>query len=79
MRFGKENRQKLPSYVAAAVVVSLSSISAQAFTCEDVRSLTKEQQNYWSQRLQLSASQRHAIWVACYQKYRGVQLRVAHR
>ena len=59
--------------VAALLAVSIAtcvvSLPAQAFTCEDVRGLSKAQQDYWSKRLNLTNEQRHRIWVACYRDY----------
>lgn len=60
--------------VAALFAVSIAtcvvSLPAHAFTCEDVRGLSKAQQDYWSKRLNLTGEQRHRIWVACYKDYR---------
>jgi hypothetical protein len=39
---------------------------ANAVTCEDVRSLSASEREYWSQRLNLTSEQRHRIWLACY-------------
>lgn len=52
---------------AMAVAASLVSMPAHAVSCEDVRNLSKAEQDYWSKRLNLTAEQRHRIWVACYQ------------
>lgn len=55
---------------AALILCGLAPANAQTFegvTCNDVRSLSAAQQNYWSARLNLSAEQRHRIYVACYQ------------
>jgi hypothetical protein len=43
-----------------------SSTPVLAFTCEDVRALTKAEQDYWSKRLNLTPDQRQRIWLACY-------------
>jgi hypothetical protein len=48
------------------VVVTISASSAGAVTCEDVRRLSRAEQEYWSKRLNLTAQQRHQIWQACY-------------
>jgi hypothetical protein len=45
--------------------------TAQAFTCDDVRSLSRSEQEYWSKRLNLTREQRHQIWQACYGKSRS--------
>ena len=42
------------------------SSGARAVTCEDVRSLTAAEREYWSIRLNLTSEQRHQIWLACY-------------
>ncbi len=52
---------------AIAVAVSLFSMPAHAVSCEDVRRLSAAEQEYWSKQLNLTAEQRHSIWVACYQ------------
>jgi Spy/CpxP family protein refolding chaperone len=57
--------------VAAAVLIVGSTSSARAVTCEDVRSLTRAEQDYWSKRLNLTREQRHQIWQACYGKFRS--------
>lgn len=52
--------------------IGLAPAGAQSFngvTCDDVRSLSHAEQEYWSARLNLSAEQRHRIYVACYQNY----------
>jgi hypothetical protein len=74
-----ERRQKIAVLIGGVIALLLIASPVAAFTCEDVRGLTREQQNYWSQRLQLTASQRHSIWVSCYEKYRADPLRLAHR
>lgn len=55
--------------LALTVATFLGSSSARAVTCEDVRSLSSEEQDYWSKRLNLSSEQRHKIWVTCYRDY----------
>jgi hypothetical protein len=67
------NVKKL-SVAALLLVCGLASARAQTFqgiSCDDVRRLTTAEQDYWSERLNLSAEQRHHIYVACYQNYRG--------
>lgn len=54
--------------ILTAISLSMS-LPARAFTCDDVRGLSKEQQNYWSKRLHISSEERHLIWVACYRDY----------
>ena len=49
--------------------LSAASSSARAVTCEDVRALSSEEQDYWSKKLNISAEQRHRIWIACYRDY----------
>jgi hypothetical protein len=60
--------------IVALLVLSgatfLGSMPARAFTCEDVRGLSTDEQNYWSKQLQLTSTQRRLIWVACYRDYR---------
>jgi hypothetical protein len=38
----------------------------RAVTCEDVRSLSRAEQEYWAKRLNLTQAQRVQIWRACY-------------
>lgn len=57
---------------AVFLVCGFGPAFAQSFhgiTCDDVRRLSPAEQNYWSQRLNLSSDQRHRIYVACYQNY----------
>jgi hypothetical protein len=56
--------------LAMTVTACVSSLPAHAFTCEDVRGLSKAQQDYWSKTLNLTGPQRHRIWAACYRDYR---------
>ena len=56
---------------AALVLTTLGftlagSSGARAVTCEDVRSLTAAEREYWSKRLSLTIEQRYKIWVTCY-------------
>ena len=44
----------------------ISSTPVFAVTCDVVRGLTKIEQNYWSQRLNLTPEQRQRIWLECY-------------
>ncbi len=79
MRVPSKRQYGMPVIIGVALLIWVSASPARAFTCEDVRGLSMEEQNYWSQRLHLSSLQRHVIWVACYQKYRAPELHVAHR
>jgi hypothetical protein len=56
--------------IAVGMLINLVG-TAQAITCEDVRSLTRAEQEYWSKRLNLTREQRHQIWQACYGKFRS--------
>jgi len=56
--------------LAMTITACISSLPAYAFTCEDVRGLSKAQQDYWSKTLNLTGPQRHRIWAACYRDYR---------
>jgi Spy/CpxP family protein refolding chaperone len=58
---------------ATAAVLMISSTPVLAFTCEDVRGLTKAKQNYWSKLLNLTPDQRHRIWLECYSQARVVE------
>jgi Spy/CpxP family protein refolding chaperone len=55
---------------ATTAVVMISATPVLAFTCEDVRGLTKAKQNYWSKLLNLTPDQRHRIWLECYSQVR---------
>jgi hypothetical protein len=44
----------------------MSSVPVLAVSCEDVRSLTRAEQIYWSKRLKLTAEQKNRIWLECY-------------
>ena len=57
---------------AMLLTVGLVSAGAQSYngiTCDDVRALSSAGRNYWSNRLNLSAQQRHRIYVSCYQNH----------
>jgi len=54
------------SLAAGAIVLLMSSAPVLAVSCEDVRSLTRAEQIYWSKRLKLTAEQQHRIWLECY-------------
>jgi len=49
-----------------AIVLTASATPSLAFSCDDVRGLTRVEQSYWSKQLDLTADQRHRIWVECY-------------
>ena len=57
--------------LALAGALACSIPAAAAVTCEDVRALSKADQEYWSQVLGLTQSQRHQIRVECYVHARG--------
>ncbi len=79
MRSATECRDRMAVCMGAAMAIWLSASPVWAFTCDDVRSLSMEEQNYWSQRLHLSALQRHVIWVTCYQKFNSGEIHVVRR
>jgi hypothetical protein len=54
------------SFAASAIILLMSSAPVLAVSCEDVRSLTRAEQIYWSKRLNLTAEQKHRIWLECY-------------
>jgi hypothetical protein len=62
--------KNIPILLTITIATFLGSMPARAFTCEDVRGLSTAEQNYWSKQLNLSSTQRHLIWVACYRNYR---------
>ena len=55
------------------ILTGIGTMPAHAVSCEDVRGLSKAEQDYWSKRLNLTAEQRHQIWLACYRDYRPNQ------
>jgi hypothetical protein len=54
------------SLAAGAIILLMSSAPVFAVSCEDVHSLTRAEQIYWSKRLKLTAEQQHRIWLECY-------------
>ena len=65
---------------AAFISICILSSSAMAFTCDDVRGLSRAEQDYWVKRLNISATERHQIWLACYRDYRpGLQAQLVRR
>jgi hypothetical protein len=59
---------------AVLILLGLATATAQSISgvsCDDVRRLSRAEQDYWSARLNLSGEQRHRIYVACYVNYRG--------
>jgi hypothetical protein len=60
--------------LALAGALACSVPAAAAVTCEDVRALSKADQEYWSQVLGLTQAQRHQIRVECYGHARGRRL-----
>jgi Spy/CpxP family protein refolding chaperone len=55
--------------VGLFALTALNTLPAHAVSCEDVRKLSKAEQDYWSKQLNLTGEQRHRIWVACYRDY----------
>jgi Spy/CpxP family protein refolding chaperone len=49
-----------------AGILMISATPVLAVGCEDVRALTKVQQNYWAKRLNLTSEQRERIRLECY-------------
>jgi hypothetical protein len=60
--------------LALAGALACSLPAAAEVTCEDVRALSKADQEYWSQRLGLTQAQRHQIRVECYGHAHGRRL-----
>jgi hypothetical protein len=50
----------------AALLTSLSAMSAEAYTCADVRSLSLEQQAYYVRALDITPAEQERIRHACY-------------
>ena len=51
---------------AGAAVLLMSAVPVLAVSCEDVRSLTRAEQIYWSKRLKLTTEQKNRILLECY-------------
>ncbi len=62
------SRAKAAFFLAILVGSRLvgSSGSAQAFTCADVRALSREQQAYYIKAYNISPARQHRIRLACY-------------
>jgi hypothetical protein len=52
--------------------------SAQAVTCEQVRSLSRAQQEYYAKKFGITAAQRRQIYLKCYKNYDVRQRRAAN-
>ena len=63
------------SLAAGAIILLMSSAPVFAVSCEDVRSLTRAEQIYWSKRLKLTVEQQHRIWLECYGQARVTDAR----
>jgi hypothetical protein len=53
--------------IAAVLLTSLGVVSAQAYTCEDVRSLSAEQKAYYIRVFNITSAQQERIRQACYE------------
>jgi hypothetical protein len=51
---------------ATAAALIASSTPGHGITCDDVRGLTRAEQNYWSKQLNLTSDQRRRIRAECY-------------
>jgi len=69
LRFVKDHMNPLALIAAIIVLLALSLSPVHAVTCQDVRSLTAAEQDYWSRVLNLTSAQRHKIWRACYRNH----------
>lgn len=81
IRMTRMNTAKLVlGSLAILCAANMFSSPALAFTCNDVRGLSAAQQDYWAKRLNITVSERHRIWVACYRDYRpGLQAQLVRR
>jgi Spy/CpxP family protein refolding chaperone len=50
----------------ALSVLMIGSTPVLAVSCDDVRALTKVEQNFWAKKLSLTPDQRQRIWQECY-------------
>ena len=53
-------------WLVTALLTSLSVVSAQAYTCEDVRSLSHEQRAYYIRVYNITLAQQERIRRACF-------------
>lgn len=58
-------KMTLAVMLLAVGLVPASAQSFQGITCDDVRSLSSAERDYWSDRLNLSAAQRRRIHETC--------------
>ncbi len=63
--------RKFMMFTAPVLLICAGTAPVQAVTCEDVRSLSRAEQDYWSKQLNLTREQRHQIWQACYGRVRS--------
>ena len=63
-------RASVTTAVGLFALTAINTLPAYAVSCEDVRKLSKAEQDYWSKQLNLTGEQRHRIWVACYRDYK---------
>jgi hypothetical protein len=61
-------RIALAAVLLAACLGPAGAQSYNGISCGDVRALSSTERDYWSKRLNLSAEQRHRIYVTCFQK-----------
>ena len=55
--------RKFMMFTAPVLLICAGTAPVQAVTCEDVRSLSRAEQDYWSKQLNLTREQRHQISV----------------
>jgi len=60
------NRLCAALLTSLGMLTSLGIVSAQAYTCEDVRSLTLEQRAYYIRVFNITSAQQERIRHACY-------------
>jgi hypothetical protein len=60
------NRRFAALLTLLGLLTSLGIVSAQAYTCEDVRSLTLEQRAYYIRIFSITSAQQERIRHACY-------------
>jgi hypothetical protein len=62
-------------WLTAALLMSLGLVSSQAYTCDDVRSLSSEQKAYYIRVFNITPAQQQRIRHACYEpKVRGAAM-----
>jgi hypothetical protein len=60
------NRRAIMKWLSAIALTLISGVSAQAYTCADVRALSASQQAYYIKVFNITSAQQERIRAACY-------------